>query len=82
MKNLLLILFFIPLLAVSQKITVTGIAKYSDKVLFGVNVIEKNTFNGTTTNIDGKYSIEVVSDAVLVPWFSYLGYKTQEISVN
>ena len=80
MKNLLLILFFIPLLAVSQKITVTGIAKYSDKVLFGVNVIEKNTSNGTTTNIDGKYSIEVASDAVLV--FSYLGYKTQEISVN
>ena len=24
--------------------------------LFGVNVIEKNTLNGTTTDFDGKYS--------------------------
>jgi len=50
--------------------------------LIGVGVIVKgNTSNGTVTNIDGKYSIQLQnSDAVLV--FSSIGFKTQEIKLN
>ncbi|WP_370479163.1 SusC/RagA family TonB-linked outer membrane protein [Tamlana flava] len=46
----------------------------------GVSIIVKNSSTGTTTDFDGNYSISVDSNGVLV--FSYLGYKTQEISVN
>lgn len=35
---------------------------------------------GTVTDIDGKYSLSVPSDAILV--FSYLGYETEEVAVR
>jgi len=47
----------------------------------GVSILERGTTNGTTSDNDGKYSINVSSpNAVLV--FSFIGYTTQEISVN
>ena len=45
-----------------------------------VNVIEKGTSNGTTTDIDGQFSIEIAQlPATLV--FSGLGYETIEVQV-
>lgn len=47
----------------------------------GVNIIVKNTTNGTTTDSEGNYSLAVLeSDAVLV--FSFIGYTTLEIPLN
>ncbi|MFI1773446.1 SusC/RagA family TonB-linked outer membrane protein [Thalassobellus citreus] len=46
----------------------------------GVSVIIKNTTTGTATDFDGNYTLKASSDAILV--FSYLGYTTQEVSVN
>src|SRR5690606_18876385 len=46
----------------------------------GVNVSVKNTQFGTITDSDGRYSIAVDGNAVLV--FSFIGYSTQEITVN
>ena len=46
----------------------------------GANVIVKGTTNGTQTDFDGNYTLNVDGDAVLI--FSYLGYQTQEIAVN
>lgn len=47
----------------------------------GVTVIVKGTANGTSTDFDGNYSLSnVAADAVLI--FSYVGYKSQEQSVN
>lgn len=68
-------------LGISQN-TVTGMVKdYQGMPLIGVNVIEKGTTNGVATDFDGKYSITLKSsNATLV--FSYLGYKTQNISVS
>ena len=44
------------------------------------SVLEKGTTNGTITDFDGNFSLNVSSDkAVLV--ISYVGYKTQEISI-
>ena len=69
--------------AFSQGKTVTG--KITDtntgEALPGVNVVEKGTTNGTVTNTDGAYSINVSStDAVLV--VSFIGYSMQEVALN
>lgn len=58
--------------------TVTGYPEA--EVLIGASVSVKGTSQGTITDIDGKYSISVPSDAVLV--FSYLGYATKEVPVK
>jgi TonB-linked SusC/RagA family outer membrane protein len=47
----------------------------------GVNVVIKGTTTGTTTDFDGRYTIEV-SDPNGILQFSFLGYTTQEVSVN
>lgn len=48
--------------------------------LIGVNVLEKGTTNGTITDFDGKFSLNVSSpNAKLV--ISYIGYVSQEVSV-
>ena len=67
----------------SQNGTVTGTVSDSEtnEPLPGVNVVVKDTTIGTNTDFDGNFSIEGVSSGdVLV--FSYLGFKTQEITVG
>ncbi|WP_299530144.1 TonB-dependent receptor [Ulvibacterium sp.] len=46
----------------------------------GASIVEKGTTNGTQTDFDGNYTINVDSGATLV--VSYIGYATQEIAVN
>lgn len=47
----------------------------------GVNVIEKGTTNGAITDLNGEYSISVISpDAILS--FSFIGYLTEDIEVE
>ncbi|MDN5202106.1 SusC/RagA family TonB-linked outer membrane protein [Fulvivirgaceae bacterium BMA10] len=46
----------------------------------GVNVLVKGTSNGTITDVEGMYSIEVPEDATLV--FSSIGYVSEEIAVD
>lgn len=48
--------------------------------LIGANVVVKGTTNGTVTDLDGKYVIEVKDNAVLQ--FSYLGMNTVDEPVN
>ncbi len=83
----IVILFILWLAAIDcslaqDKITVSGTVSDASngETLPGVNVIEKGTSNGTITNIDGKYTVEVSPNATLI--FSFVGLKTQEISVN
>ncbi|MFD2589153.1 SusC/RagA family TonB-linked outer membrane protein [Croceitalea marina] len=65
--------------AMAQKKTVTGtVTDESGNPLPGVNVVEKGTSNGTSTDFDGNYNISVAEDAILV--FSSLGYATIEMS--
>lgn len=46
----------------------------------GVNILEKGTKNGTSTDFEGSFKINVTnSKAILV--FSYLGFQTQEVNV-
>jgi TonB-linked SusC/RagA family outer membrane protein len=47
----------------------------------GVNILEKGTSNGTSTDIDGKFRIAVADEkAVLI--LSFIGYQSQEITVG
>lgn len=46
----------------------------------GVNVLIKGTSNGTTTDIEGNYGLEIQADAVLV--FSSIGYISEEVEVG
>ncbi|ALM07166.1 ferric enterobactin receptor [Sediminicola sp. YIK13] len=48
--------------------------------LAGVNIVEKGTNNGTSTNFDGNYEISVADNATLV--FSYVGFATTEVNVG
>ena len=60
---------------------VTG--KVTDRTgmpLPGVNVLEKGTTNGSITDVDGKYIINVAKGKTLQ--FSYIGFTTQEIKVT
>ena len=61
--------------AVSGKVT-----DDTGEPLIGVNVVIKGTTNGTTTDIDGNYRVEVEDNDVLV--FSYVGFESQEINVG
>ena len=67
---------------VSIQNIVTGTVKdASGMPLPGVNIVVKGSKQGTQTDFDGNYSLEIPqANAVLV--FSYLGQKTQEIVVN
>jgi hypothetical protein len=67
--------------AYAQSTTVSGtITDTGGMLMPGVSIFEKGTTNGTTTDTDGKYSLSVGSNAVLV--FSFIGMKTQEIPVG
>ena len=59
------------------QLTVTGrVQSKSGEPLIGVNVVEKGTTNGTVTDLDGNYSLQVAKGKTLV--FSYIGFLTQE----
>ena len=63
-----------------SKVSGVVMDKELNEPLAGVNVLQKGTTVGTVTDMDGKYSLEVSSNAVLV--FSYLSMKTIEEPVN
>lgn len=71
---------FFALVANAQTIRVSGVVSDPDGPSVGASIIQKGTTNGTVTDMDGNYSIQVPSDAVLV--FSYIGMTTQEIAVG
>ncbi|MFW5955209.1 MAG: SusC/RagA family TonB-linked outer membrane protein [Rhodothermales bacterium] len=67
----------------AQSRTVTGrvVDASTREPIPGVNVALRGTMQGTTTGLDGHYSIDVPgSDAVLV--FSFVGYRTEEETVG
>ena len=60
---------------------ITGVIKdINGEAIIGANVVVKGTLNGTITDFDGKFSLDVAKDAILK--ISYIGYLTQEIKVE
>ena len=79
---LIVMVFGCSITLLAQK-TVSGqvLEKDTNMPLIGVSIVVKNSNKGVTTNFDGNYEIKGINDTnVLV--FSYLGYKTQEVSVG
>ena len=71
-----------PVVAKKQqaKHSIKGVVEDALGPIAGANVVEKGTTNGTITDMDGNFTLEVASNAILV--VSYIGYQNQEISVN
>lgn len=65
----------------AQDLVVNGIVKDDIGMpVAGATVLLKDTTSGTTSDFDGKFSLEVPSNGVLV--ISYIGFKTIEVPVN
>lgn len=83
-KNLLLgFLFFLTYAVSLSQGTVSGTVTSSedDQPIPGATVLVNGTIIGTSTDLDGRYSIRVLSpDDVLL--FSFIGLRPQEISVK
>lgn len=87
MKRLLLLISILFIMTESdiiaqQRFSVSGtVVDSKNAPLIGVAVIEKGTLNGTETNLDGKFSINVSSqNSILV--FTYMGFITREVQAN
>jgi TonB-dependent starch-binding outer membrane protein SusC len=63
-----------------QKIISGLVTDQAGAPMAGVSIVIKGTTKGTTTDSDGKYTLEVAGSGTLV--FSFLGYNPQEIAVN
>ena len=66
--------------AVQQTKKVSGVVQDADGPVIGATIMEKGTSNGTVTDLDGNFTLDVQPGAVLV--ISYIGYATQEIPVG
>ena len=67
--------------AVQQAKKVSGTVSDAEGPVIGASVVEKgNTGNGTVTDLDGNFTLNVKPGATIV--ISYIGYKTQEIAVG
>lgn len=66
----------------ASQFVVSGIVRDENNSPFpGVNILIKGTTTGTSTDVNGRYSLDVENgDAILV--FSFVGYTTQEIAVG
>lgn len=63
----------------SRQVTGT-VTDASGEPIIGANVIEKGTTNGTITDIDGQFSLNLPEGATLQ--FTYIGYQQREVKVD
>ena len=66
--------------AVQQTRQATGHVEDSQGPLIGATVMEKGTTNGTVTDFDGNFSLNVQPGATLV--ISYVGYESMEVKAG
>jgi TonB-dependent starch-binding outer membrane protein SusC len=81
MKSINILFFILFTLKITAQTVISGQIMSGDEPLFGATVAQKNTARGTTTDIDGKFRLELTSagDVILV---SYTGFLPQEITVG
>ena len=78
-----LILTFISTALFAQNSKISGkINDAKNDALAGASVVIKGTTKGTITNANGEFSIENVADGAYKLSISFLGYSSQETSVN
>ncbi|MCC6866035.1 MAG: TonB-dependent receptor [Ignavibacteria bacterium] len=79
LKNIILLIFIVPIVIYSQNGSITGVVVDSAKnPIPDVNVKIKGSYIGTATDIDGKYSLLNVPEGEYTIAVSSIGYKTVE----
>ncbi|MFY0624914.1 MAG: TonB-dependent receptor [Reichenbachiella sp.] len=76
----LLVLFTTDVFAQESEITGKVIAEDSGEGMPGVTILVEGTTQGTVTDIDGNYKLNVPSEGMLI--FSFVGYSTQSITIG
>lgn len=67
--------------ASQQSKKITGmVVDTKGETIIGANVVQKGTTNGTITDMDGKFTIDVSGNSTLV--ISYIGYTSKEVVVE
>lgn len=78
--TLIILMSFIPLLAMSQTVTIKGVIKdVSGEPVVGASITETGTSNGIIADLDGNFTLKVSPKATLT--ISFMGYRTQTVSV-
>lgn len=80
-KFFLISLVFVSIASAQAQKKVSGTVNADGLPLPGVNIVAKGTSAGTLTDIDGKFSFNVPSDAKTLV-VSYIGYATQEVAIT
>lgn len=81
MRKITLFLVLISITTVFAQKQISGNVKDTNgNPLIGVNIVEKGTTNGTSTDVDGSFKIKVKENGTLV--FSYIGFKSVEKSTT
>ena len=66
---------------VQQSSAINGVVvDAAGEPIIGANILQKGTTNGTITDFDGKFSLNVPAQATIT--VTYIGYKTQEITLK
>jgi len=79
LKSILIMILGITM-GLAQTVNVTGTVSDAEtgETLAGAQVFVKGTFTGTTTDINGYYSLDVPGDVSIM--VAYIGYKTLEVT--
>jgi TonB-linked SusC/RagA family outer membrane protein len=80
MKCMLLLFLLSEVYAQSQTITGKVTDSVSGQGLPGVTLLVKGTSNGTTTDVNGDYTINAPASGILT--FSFIGYSTEERAIG
>ncbi|WP_317664176.1 TonB-dependent receptor [Maribacter sp. TH_r10] len=78
--TLALVLFFFFSKTYSQTIVKGTVVDQDKTPVPGVNIVEKGTTNGVSTDFNGNYQIQVVNNSATLE-FSYIGFVTQTIPI-
>lgn len=82
LRGLFLTLFILSTLITYAQVNVRGkVVDATGETLIGVNVVLKNTRQGTVTDIDGEFNLSVPSTSSTL-LFSYVGFKELEVPLN
>lgn len=81
-RFLFLLLFFFSTLILQAQVNVRGrVVDTTGETLIGVNVVLKDTRQGTVTDVDGEFSLSVPSaNSTIV--FSYVGFRELEVPLE
>lgn len=78
---LMALAFLVPFAATAQKVELTGhVVDAAGEAIVGASIMEKGSSNGSVSDIDGAFRLNVKPNATIV--VSCVGYHTQSIAVN